>query len=389
MGLFQSSEEKIAYEIVREAVNELFEVINLDPRYFAIPKVKVREMIDSGQYSPAKKGTVYLSKNIIGRYKYLREKIEELDKRVENRIKRLEKLYKGYTSERMERSKESQIESIRMGYTSLIRKYKEELERYRRNIKGLAVHEIVHNLRYVLHPEKEELERFDPERRKAEDAIANLTEAIMIGMNREEIIKRIKKYTTELLPTLYKSTGDLIEMDTYFRETIQKVSELLGGKVSERERKEIEKRKMVGRTIKEVIEGYKLGLAVALAIKDLPKEVKLSYLKRFIKSDNPKEILEEMERLKKKAIEENPEIKPYLLPKKTKDLSNYLQKLKDLLLISSFGISLFFFPISLLHSKTAYIAQVEPTRSFFAFILTLLLSSIILLTLKIYSDYKS
>ena len=381
MGLLQAyKEKKLAEKLVKEATYKLFEEIGLDPKYLSF-YVKLVERGEPAGIIPEKR-TIYISKYPIRKFISKQKYIEDLYKALKEEKKRIEKLYEGVVSERMEILKKRQIERLEHEYKARIEVEKKKLESYKRMIEGIIVGEIAHGERYILHPEKTKMERYDPKRRRIEEAIATCIKLVTTTRNKEEIINTIKGLPSETLYSLYESLGSIGEF-------IDETGKYMRRTFSISSKKEVEMGKMIRRSNK----GYIDGSLAALALIGMEKEDRKRYLNRLLESkvEESSKIIED---LKEKAIEENPEIKHYFYPKylskeDNKTSTNTFKKLKDLLLISLLGIGLFLLPIFLTHNATSYIAQTEPIRSFFTFIIALLLSSIVLLSLKIYSDYKS
>lgn len=264
----RKEEYEIAKKLFRETFDELVNALYLSSKVHQIyppPKVKIGRIT---AFIP-EKHEIRVDK----------EPIEEYLK-IKNYIQRL-KNYKG-------------AENLQILY-----EYEGRLKNIHRYLKGVLIHESIHAIRYRLFPERSREERYDPNRRLVEEALANLAKAILLDMDKEEIKILIESYQRstsfmELFGTIGSSQIEAIE-------EVYKSLEGLGFE-AKKEIENLEKQKRRYKTLVRSSEGYRLGLIAALGLQELPKEQRLDTLINLIKERDTKKLLYELEKIGERGI---------------------------------------------------------------------------------------
>ena len=354
MGLFgPSEEERIAYREAKEVLDQLVAELHVDERFAYLPKLRVKKIKEAGEYDP-EKHTLNLNKRIIKKYLNGLKGLEELFYEMRSSVEKVKKSYsrdltqmeselselerkmesstgwkREYYSKLLEREKEfldsfrkrmeESIKKRREGYERMINYKTKILSRYKKEIKRTSVHELFHALRYRLHPEQSRAERYDPDRREAEDALADFAEAVILDMTPDEILRRARMLEENLDVKMYEMLGELEEEYYKAIEHIDRSLETFGVRTSRKEKARIEKEKKIAQSLHRIMKGYKRGFVAALGIADEPKERKLYLLEKFLKSDNPKEILSGLMYLAKRAAKDYPDLEEIVMTREERD----------------------------------------------------------------------
>lgn len=163
-----------------------------------------------------------------------------------------------------------------------------------------AYHEVYHRLRYVHHPETEQEERINPTRRKVEEALSEFATVVFTGMKKNKILE----YIASLEEDSHLGQARVYETMRQLLAEVEgenlRLKERLGDKVKEKDSIRIAKK--AAEAMVATADGYKLGFLAALGVESQPEEKKFEQAEQFLKNNDPKQILAQLEKLGEKGL---------------------------------------------------------------------------------------
>ncbi len=292
--------KKASFQVVRDAIDRMAACMRIDPKYSALAVTEAGATLSGNappSYDPTAK-KLRLNRSYVGEYVSVQKNLKEVETG-QARVKDEETRLKAGDASKYEIERKG-IEFEKKHFDRVVKYFKERVAETRGRLDRDAYHEGYHRLRYLHHPETEQEERINPTRRKVEEALSEFATAVFTGMEKNKILEYIASLEEDPHLGQARVYGTMRQLLAEVEGENLRLKERLGDKAEEKDSIRIAKK--TAETIVATADGYRLGFLAALGVESQPEEKKFEQAEQFLKNNDPKQILAQLEKLGEKGL---------------------------------------------------------------------------------------